>query len=164
MTSEIRSDSLPIGCRVSAEEAGRAKIRQSKEFGRTNDPYRQDTAARARSYHSSSTRDTTVDRDSPRRETADAALNRARKLGSEQAEAFDLRLRSVEATEREERLAVAAWRPRMDKRAWSEEEDSLKVVQLEAQVSELTGYVKAVDESLPWRLIQNIRRLLGRAW
>jgi len=125
---------------------------------------RQESAARVRSYHSSSTRDTTVDRDSPRHDEVDATLARARRLGSEQAEAFDLRLRSLETKEREERLAVAAWRPRMDKQAWNEEEDSLKVVQLEAQVSELTRYVKAVEESSPWRLIQNIRRLLGRAW
>ena len=92
------------------------------------------------------------------------ALAFAGQLGRQQGEAFDRSLREAEARDREERLARAAWRPRMSREAWAEEADSLKVVQLEARLSELNTYLRAIDESLPWRLIQALRRMVGRAW
>ncbi|MEM7588540.1 MAG: hypothetical protein AAF560_34445, partial [Acidobacteriota bacterium] len=69
------------------------------------------------------------------------ALAAARHLGQERAEAFDLRLREREAGEREQRLAEAAWRPRNARQSLDEEEASLKVVQLESRLSELSAYV-----------------------
>ncbi len=93
-----------------------------------------------------------------------AELALARKLGREQAESFDLRLREAETRQREERLAEAAWRPRSARQAWDDEDASLKVVQLESRLSELSAYVRAVDNSLPWRMIQTVRRMLGRGW
>ncbi len=92
------------------------------------------------------------------------ALARARQAGAEAARLADLRLLEVEAAEREERLAVHAWRPRPSEALSAGSDDSVKLVQLEARVSELNAYVKAVNESRPWRLIQWCRRLLGRSW
>lgn len=100
----------------------------------------------------------------PARPSDDPSLDFARERGRQLAESFDQRLREIETAEREQRLARMAWRPRRSREAWEEEQDSLKVVHLEARLSELAAYVRAVDESLPWRLIQWGRRLLGRAW
>ncbi len=94
----------------------------------------------------------------------DGASSFARDLGRRQAEAFDLELRQTEAREREERLTEAAWRPRPSDETRHDEVDSVRVVHLEARISELATYVRAVEDSLPWRLIQNVRRLFGRAW
>ena len=94
----------------------------------------------------------------------DAAITFARDLGRRQAEAFDLELRQAEGREREERLTAAAWRPRPEGDAPGDEVDSVRVVHLEARISELATYVRAVEDSLPWRLIQGVRRLFGRAW
>ena len=94
----------------------------------------------------------------------DAARAFARRLGRQQAEAFDLELRLAEAREREERLTEAAWRPRTDGGTDNDQFDSVRVVHLEARLSELAAYLRAVEDSLPWRLIQSVRRLLGRAW
>lgn len=104
-----------------------------------------------------------VDDAAARRKDGDG-LELAGERGLELAEAFDLRLREREAREREARLARLAWRPRRDGDDEPGEQDSVKVAHLEARVSELNAYVRAVDESLPWRLIQWGRRLLGRAW
>ncbi len=100
----------------------------------------------------------------PAEESDAPALDLARQRGRELAESFDQHLRQLEAQEREQRLAGMAWRPQRAGEDWEEEEDSLKVVHLEARLSELSAYVRAVDESLPWRAIQWGRRLVGRAW
>ncbi len=102
--------------------------------------------------------------DSPSPAEDNSTLALARRLGREQGESFDLRLRDIESRQREERLAEAAWRPRSAREAWDDEDASLKVVQLESRLSELSTYVRAVDESLPWRMIQSVRRMMGRAW
>ena len=84
--------------------------------------------------------------------------------GRAEAERFDHQLRHLEASERENRLAVLAWRPSQRMQDPDAADDSLRVVQLEARVSELEAYIRSVNESLPWRIIQRFRRLLGRAW
>lgn len=91
-------------------------------------------------------------------------IERARRVGREAAELFDRRLREVETAEREQRLATLAWRPQAGSGDDGTGEDAIRVVQLEARVSELTAYVKAVNESRPWRMIQWFRRLMGRSW
>jgi hypothetical protein len=88
----------------------------------------------------------------------------AREAGRRDAEAFEASLRQLEGDEREQRLAVLAWQPSTTASRTMAAEDSLRVVQLEARVSELTAYVRAVNNSVPWRLVQWFRRLLGRAW
>ena len=100
----------------------------------------------------------------PQSQDDDATLDFAREQGRQLAESFDRRLRELESSEREQRLARMAWKPQRSREDWEGEEDSLKVVHLEARLSELSAYVRAVDASLPWRMIQWTRRLLGRAW
>ncbi|MCP4659875.1 MAG: hypothetical protein GY856_31110 [bacterium] len=91
-------------------------------------------------------------------------LRQARVEGRKDAEAFDLKLRNQELREREQRLAELAWKPRRPDQDWDDDEASLKAIQLEARVHELSSYLRAVENSLPWRAIQWVRRLAGRAW
>jgi uncharacterized protein involved in type VI secretion and phage assembly len=92
------------------------------------------------------------------------SLRRARELGRRDAETFALRLERQEQQERETRLARLAWRPRRREEEWADGEASLRVVQLEGRIHELNSYVQAVESSTPWRVIQWVRRLFGRAW
>lgn len=91
-------------------------------------------------------------------------LRQARIEGRKDAEAFDLRLRNQELREREQRLAELAWKPRRPVQDGNDDEASLRAIQLEARVHELSSYLRAVENSLPWRVIQWARRLVGRAW
>lgn len=145
MTSRVGSDSLPA--RAGTRSARAAELAEGAILPLFEAPRKRN-----------------LESENARTEGAQDALTLARQLGRREAEAFDLRLRSAEAREREERLAVAAWQPGAGRGDEPSEDDSIKVVQLEARVSELTRYVKAVDDSLPWRLIQSVRRLMGRAW
>lgn len=91
-------------------------------------------------------------------------LRRARERGRREAEDFVLGLERREQQERETRLARLAWKPRRRDEDWADEEAGLRVVQLEARIHELNRYVQAVESSTPWRVIQWVRRLFGRAW
>lgn len=92
------------------------------------------------------------------------SLRRARELGRRDAEDFVLGLERREQQEREDRLARLAWKPGRRQEEWDDEDARLRVVQLEGRVHELNLYVQAVENSAPWRVIQWVRRLLGRAW
>jgi hypothetical protein len=98
-------------------------------------------------------------------------LNEAleRQLGADEGEAFDLRLREHERSEREDRLSRIAWgADRID----SDDDaapllggqPSLGELQMERELKRLTSYYNAVENSRVWRLIQRLRRLAGRAW
>lgn len=92
------------------------------------------------------------------------ALGAARELGRLDGEAFDTRLERAEAKAREKRLTELAWSPRAEHQMWGSREAVHKVLQLEARVQELGHYVKAVQTSTPWRIIQWLRSLVGREW
>jgi hypothetical protein len=82
--------------------------------------------------------------------------------GRAEAEAFDLRLREIEARERDERLAGAG---QQDKgRRATEYQPALDVGRLKARMEELVAFRNAVQESLVWRAAQSLRRMFGRAW
>lgn len=82
--------------------------------------------------------------------------------GRAQADAFDRRLREVEAGERQERL-TGAERPDKD-RPTTEYQPPLDLSRLKTRMEELVAFRSAVQESLVWRAAQTLRRLFGRAW
>ncbi len=90
----------------------------------------------------------------------------AREQGRLDAEAFDLKLRHRELREREQRLVELAWKPRSPAadQGWKDDEAAAAVARLETRIHELTHYLRAVESSRPWRAIQWLRRLVGRAW
>ncbi len=81
--------------------------------------------------------------------------------GEAEAEAFDRRLREVEARERDERLAGKG--PQEAGRS-TEYQPALDVGRLKARMEELVAFRHAVQESFVWRAAQAVRRLFGRAW
>ncbi len=91
-------------------------------------------------------------------------LQRARELGRKEAEAFDLQLTNLETRDREQRLAKMAWKPRRTPESWDDEDASFKQLQLQGRIGELNDYVRAIENSVAWRAIQGVRRLIGRAW
>lgn len=93
---------------------------------------------------------------------ADDALESSRRLGRRKAEELDLELRRQEYEQRRQRLAELAARPAAGR--FEDEEAALRVVQLETRLGELGAYVRAIHESRPWRAVQWLRRLFGRAW
>ena len=87
----------------------------------------------------------------------------ARLRGRREAEALDLRLREEETREREERLAA------LELAAGGEEDEMERVSpaevwRLRQEVKQLTEFRRAVLGSRPWRVLQRLRRLVGRAW
>lgn len=92
------------------------------------------------------------------------ALEAARELGRLDGEAFDTRLERAETKAREKRLTELAWSPRAEHQMWGSREATHKVLQLEARVKELGDYVTAVQRSIPWRVVQWLRSLIGREW
>jgi hypothetical protein len=82
--------------------------------------------------------------------------------GRAEAEAFDRRLREIEASERHAHLAGAS-NPEGG-RASTEYQPALDVGRLKARMEELVAFRNAVQESLVWRAAQTLRRLFGRAW
>jgi hypothetical protein len=91
-----------------------------------------------------------------------------RRLGAALAEAFDRRLREVEEGERRERLhgldAAAAPEAQDGGEALPAGRPSLVALQLESENKRLRDYYLAVQGSRAWRLTQQLRRLVGRAW
>ncbi|HYT32201.1 MAG TPA: hypothetical protein VEO37_06370 [Thermoanaerobaculia bacterium] len=83
----------------------------------------------------------------------------AARLGRAEAEVADLRLQLKESQEREQRLI---------ERVFEAEEryyDALSMEHdLRTQVQRYTEFNRAVRNSRPWRLIQFLRRLVGREW
>jgi len=81
------------------------------------------------------------------------------RLGEIEAEVADLRLGMKESLAREERLlerALSAEESLADARR--NEHD------LRDQIDRFARYHRAVEKSLPWRVIQSLRRLMGRQW
>lgn len=83
----------------------------------------------------------------------------ARRTGELEAELADTKLRLKESLERERRIA--------ERSLESEEklEDALRNENdLREQIERYAKFNRAVETSLPWRLIQALRRLVGREW
>lgn len=93
-------------------------------------------------------------------ELDDKGLELARELGRQAAEDFDRRLRESETRELEERLTELLWRQRSDGRR----EATYDVAYLEGRVEELSHHLSAIERSLPWRMAQWLRGLVGRRW
>ena len=81
--------------------------------------------------------------------------------GRAEGEAFDQRLREIEASEREALLAGAG---NQDKGRSTEYQPAMDVGRLKARMEELVAFRSAVQESLVWRGAQAVRRMFGRAW
>ena len=87
------------------------------------------------------------------------ALSDARRLGEMEAELVHLRFRLKESVARELRLVERTLRSEeaLDQ-ALSTEHD------LRAQIARYAAFHEAVKRSRPWRMLQFLRRLLGREW
>jgi len=81
--------------------------------------------------------------------------------GRAEAEAFDRRLREIEASERE---AVLAGAGSGEKSRAADYQPAVDVARLRTRMEELVAFRNAVQESLVWRVAQTLRRMLGRAW
>jgi hypothetical protein len=80
-------------------------------------------------------------------------------LGAAEAEAADLKLRLQESLEREKALIERALK------AEERLEDTLRNEHdLREQIARYAEFHRAVTRSKPWRVIQFVRRLMGRAW
>lgn len=86
-------------------------------------------------------------------------LDDARRMGEIVAELLQLRLRLKESATREVRLA--------ERTVLAEEnlENALaNEHELRLQLGRYAEFHRAVTRSAPWRLIQSLRRLVGREW
>jgi hypothetical protein len=87
------------------------------------------------------------------------AIPDARKCGENEAELLQLRLRLKESATREVRL--------VERTVLAEEnlENALATEhELRLQIGRYAEFHRAVTHSAPWRLIQYLRRLVGREW
>ena len=83
----------------------------------------------------------------------------AHRLGRAEAEAADLRLRLKESLERERRLTELL------RQAEEELSDVPRTeFELRHQIDNYAAFHHAVEKSLPWRVLQLLRRLVGREW
>ena len=83
-----------------------------------------------------------------------------------EAETFDLRLRAIEAREREDRFARLV-AERSDLSAVGTpvgQGDTATIERLRREVDLLAAFQRSVVHSRGWRLVQTMRRVLGRAW
>lgn len=89
----------------------------------------------------------------------EAEIERAGRAGAIEAELADLRLRLKESQEREKRLVdrVFLAEERLDDALSTEHE-------LRIQIHRYAEFNRAVQRSRPWRIIQFLRRLVGREW
>lgn len=92
-------------------------------------------------------------------ELDDSALAAARERGRREALSFAARLAEVEWRERRELLELASSRVASGGAA-----DSARLHRLERELNELNEFRHAVVHSRGWRLLQGLRRLVGRAW
>lgn len=83
----------------------------------------------------------------------------ARRLGTAEAEAADLRLKLKESLEREKLLIERALRAEEALEDLRRNEHDLR-----DQIERYARFHRAVETSAPWRVIQFLRRLVGRAW
>ncbi len=85
--------------------------------------------------------------------------DRVTREGEAEAEAADLRLRVQESLARERRLIerVLDAEERLNDALRNEHE-------LRDQTERYATFHRAVERSTPWRLIQAVRKLLGREW
>jgi hypothetical protein len=94
------------------------------------------------------------------KETEEAArLSAARRLGDAEAEVVNLRLQLKESLAREARL--------VERTVQAEEvvENTLATEhELRLQIGRYADFHRALMRSGPWRLIQILRRLVGREW
>jgi hypothetical protein len=81
--------------------------------------------------------------------------------GREEAEAFDRRLREIEASERDQILSGAA---SQDKSRPTEYQPAMDIGRMKTRMEELVAFRNAVQESLVWRAAHALRRMFGRAW
>lgn len=96
-------------------------------------------------------------------EIPDTEIARARREGRRQAEEFDAALSAVERREREELLTRIAWRAG-DLLEPAGGASSSQLARLERQLEYFSSFHHAVLHSRGWRLLQTLRRLVGRAW
>jgi hypothetical protein len=82
--------------------------------------------------------------------------------GRTEADAFDRRLRDIEAKERHRHLSGVS--SPEGRRPSTEYQPTLDVGRLKARMEELVAFRSAVQESFVWRAAQVARRLFGRAW
>jgi hypothetical protein len=86
-------------------------------------------------------------------------LAQARNEGEAEAEAADLKLKLEEMIEREQRLLD--WTRDMQENIEDAERNEHD---LREQIERFARFHQDVERSLPWRLIQRFRRMLGREW
>lgn len=93
-------------------------------------------------------------------------LDEARRLGRLEAESLDLRLRELEAREREERLGHAAFGSDESVATGADpaKDSSWTVWRLQQENQRLAEFQRAVVNSKAWRVVQALRRPFGRAW
>jgi hypothetical protein len=89
----------------------------------------------------------------------EAEIERAARAGEIEAELADVKLRLKESEEREKRLVerVFTAEERLDDALSTEHE-------LRIQIQRYAEFNRAVQRSRPWRMIQFLRRLVGREW
>lgn len=91
-------------------------------------------------------------------------LDLARRLGRQEASAFDTALIARERQEREDRLTrIALIGDEPVEPVWRVS-SSDHALRLERQVEQLQAFHQAVLTSRGWRMLQTARRLVGRAW
>ena len=91
----------------------------------------------------------------------------AQRLGELEARAFDLRLRRLESSDREDRLTrLVAERPDLAAVPVPHPGavDTDQFERLQREVALLAEYQQAVLHSKGWRFVQMLRRPFGRAW
>jgi len=93
-------------------------------------------------------------------------IAKEKNAGTLEAQSFDLRLRVLEAHEREDRLVrLVSERPDLAAApAPFAMYDAVVVSRLQQQIELLAGFQRAVLRSKGWRLLQALRRPFGRAW
>ncbi len=90
------------------------------------------------------------------------------RLGTLEAEVFNLRLRLVEAQARESRLRQLTGEPteglRRDTPVAADDGDALELARLRDQLHHYEGFAQAINSSLGWRTMRRLRSLVGRRW
>jgi hypothetical protein len=89
----------------------------------------------------------------------DLSLSDARALGELQADVLHLRLRLKESLARELRLVERTTKAEEAlENALATEHD------LRLQIDRYSAFHRALERSRPWKVLQSIRRIFGRAW
>jgi hypothetical protein len=95
------------------------------------------------------------------------AVADAERFGRLEAEAFDAGLREVEQRERENLVGKTALAS--DPYGWPDQDDvpvmtSTEVLRLRREIDRLADFHRTLLHSRSWRLLQALKRPLGRAW